>query len=77
MFFLIENVLYVLTEPLVAPTDVTVVRGSVKGTKSMLTWTPVDPDPDQIRGFFRGYRVSVTPYITLAQWKLSTTVVQG
>ncbi len=44
-------------EPLNYPNDVYIDQDSVTGTAAMIQWTQVNTEPDQIRGFFRGYRI--------------------
>lgn len=44
-------------EPNESPSDVYVIPESIKATSAKLTWTQVDTDPENIRGFFRGYRI--------------------
>jgi len=43
--------------PLVAPTDVAYDDTTLTSTKVDVTWTQVDMSPENIRGFFRGYRI--------------------
>lgn len=43
--------------PLVSPNDVTYVEETLRSTTVNLTWTEINTSPDQVRGFFRGYRV--------------------
>lgn len=45
-------------EPRTQVNDATVDPDSITSTEAILQWTQVDTDPDVIRGFFRGYRVS-------------------
>lgn len=49
--------IYFQSEPRVAPVDVTIVPESIGSDNVLLTWTQVDTSPEEIRGFFRGYRV--------------------
>jgi len=45
--------------PLVRPVTVMVDVDSIRSTSARLFWRKVDLSPDKVRGFFRGYRVSV------------------
>jgi len=45
--------------PLVTPENFHLVSDSLNSTNAMFRWEPVDTSPDNIRGFFRGYQVSL------------------
>ena len=51
-----------LTVPLVKPNDVAVRLESITATTAEITWTSVDTSPEMVRGFFRGYRVSLSRF---------------
>ena len=53
--------------PLVKPNDVAVRLESITATTAEITWTSVDTSPEMVRGFFRGYRVSLFNKITTIQ----------
>ena len=45
-------------EPLDPPTNFRVVGEPYNSTFAEFAWDPVDPSPERVQGFFRGYRVS-------------------
>ena len=47
----------ILAEPTESPSGLQVDLDSINGHEAMLMWDSVDPDPEIVRGFFRGYRV--------------------
>ena len=57
--------------PLVRPLNLIVDTESIRPTSVRLFWDKVDTSPDQIRGFFRGYRVS--ELLLLVHWTLVIT----
>ena len=45
-------------KPDVYPTDVTVDEDSIGATEATLVWTHVSTAPEDVHGYFRGYKVS-------------------
>jgi len=46
------------TAPTVSPSDFTLVTDTLTATSANFTWLPVENTPENIQGFFRGYKVS-------------------
>ena len=49
--------LMVISVPRAIPMNVQVDPGSVKATIADIDWTHVDTSPEEVRGFFKGYKV--------------------
>jgi len=58
-------VLCAVLVPLVRPDNVLVDMDSLRSTSVRLFWNKINLTPDKVRGFFRGYRVSMCALLSI------------